>query len=95
MNAEIQGFYKGSHIKEFKDKATGLPVQGDLVVQVEQEIHLPNNQIKFESYDIPVDISLHKQYADKKRGDIVKIPCNIYAKAISADFATLGIGKAK
>lgn len=95
MNTELTGYYKGSHIKEYKDKSTGNTVQGDLIVQIEQEIHLPNNQIKFESYDIPVESEQIKLYQSKKRGDIVKVPCNIYAKAVSADYATLGISKAK
>ena len=95
MNTEITGYYKSSYIKERKDRNTGETVQGDLIVQIEQEIHLENNQIKFESYDIPVDSEHVKLYQSKKRGDIIKVPCNIYAQAVNANFATLGIGKAK
>lgn len=94
MNAEITAIHKNMIIKDKKDKFTGELLK-ELLLQVEQKIELPDGQFKFESYDIPVDISLQKNYADKKAGDIIKIPCNIYAKAISADFATLGIGKAK
>jgi len=91
MNVEITGFYKGHYVKEFKDKATGLPVQGDLVVQIEQEIQLPNNQIKFESYDVPLDKEHKKSFQGKKRGDIVKLLCNVYGE----NFAQIKIGKAK
>jgi hypothetical protein len=91
MNVEITGFYKAHHIKEFKDKATGLPVQGDLVVQIEQEVSLPNNQIKFESYDVPLERENEKVFQGKKRGDVVKLLCNVYGE----NFAQIKIGKAK
>lgn len=94
MNAEITAIHKNTIVKDKKDKFTGEVVK-ELLLQVEQKIELPDGQFKFESYDIPVDISLHKNYADKKAGDIIKVPCNVYAKAINADYAILGIGKAK
>ena len=94
MNAEITLIYKNKIIREKRDKDTGV-VYKELVVQGEQKIDLVDGQFKFESYDVPVDISLEKSFHDKKYGDIVKVPCNIYAKAINAEFATLGIGKAK
>lgn len=94
MNVEITAIHKNLIVKEKKDKYTGEIVK-ELLLQVEQKKELPDGQFQFESYDIPVDIALHKQYADKKYGDVIKIPCNIYAKAISAEFATLGISKAK
>ncbi|WP_310442354.1 hypothetical protein [Sulfurimonas sp.] len=95
MNVEITGTYLNGFPKEYKDKTSGELVQGDYVVQIQQKKTLPNGSVQMEYYDIPVDRALEKQYADKKAGDIIKVPCNIYAKAISADFATLGIGKAK
>jgi len=94
MNVEMTAYFKNCIIKEKVDKASG-EIKKELLVQVEQKINLQDGQIKYESYDIPVDIALHKQFADKKMGDLVKVPCNIYAKAISADYATLGISKAK
>jgi hypothetical protein len=94
MNVEITAIHKNLIVKEKKDKATG-EVYKELILQVEQKIELSDGQFKFESYDIPVDINMQKHYADKKYGDIIKVPCNIYAKAVSADFATLGLSKAK
>jgi len=94
MNVEITATHKNIIVREKRDKISG-EVTRELLYQVEQKIELPDGQFKFESYDIPVDISLHKNYADKKVGDIIKVPCNIYAKAVSADYATLGLGKAK
>jgi len=94
MNVEITAIHKNLIIKEKKDKVTGEVIE-EILLQVEQKIELSDGQFKFESYDIPVDMSLHKHYADKKYGDIIKVPCNIYAKAVSADFATLGLSKAK
>ena len=94
MNAEITAMFKNKIIKHKKNKDTGEP-EDELLIQVEQKLDLPDGQIKFENYDIPVDISLHKNYTDKKVGDIVRVPCNIYASAVNANYATLGIGKAK
>ena len=91
MNVEITGIYKNGFGKEFKDKVTGLPVQGDFVVQVEQEKKLPNGQVQFESYDIPVEREQEKLYQGKKRGDTVKVLCNVYGE----NFAQIKIGKAK
>ena len=90
----MTAIFKHKVIKKKKDYKTGEEYQ-ELLIQVEQKVALPDNQFKFESFDIPVDILLEKHYADKKYGDVVKVPCNIYAKAVSADFATLGISKAK
>jgi hypothetical protein len=94
MNAEITALYKNSLVKVRKDKDTGEIVK-ELLVQVEQKVGLPDGQVRFDSYDVPVDISMEKEYADKKYGDTIKVPCNIYAKAVNADYATLGISKAK
>jgi len=91
MNVEITGTYKNGFGKEFKDKATGLPVQGDFVVQIEQQKQLPNGQVQFESYDIPVDREQEKFFLNKKRGDTVKVLCNVYGE----NFAQIKIGKAK
>jgi hypothetical protein len=94
MNATIELIYKNKIIREKREKDTG-EVYKELVVQGEQKINLPDGQFKLESYDVPVDISLDKNFSDKKYGDIVKVPCNIYAKAVNAEYATLGISKAK
>lgn len=91
MNVEITGIYKNGFEKEFKDKATGLPIQGDFVVQIEQEVQLQDNQVRFDSYDIPVAREQEKFYQSKKRGDTVKVLCNVYGE----NFAQIKIGKAK
>jgi len=91
MNVEITGIYKNGFGKEFKDKATGNTVQGDFIVQVEQEKQLANGQVQFESYDIPVNREQEKFFQGKKRGDTVKVLCNIYGE----NFAQIKIGKAK
>ncbi|MBU0721495.1 hypothetical protein KJ877_09140 [bacterium] len=91
MNVEISGMFLNGFGKEFKDKTSGESVQGDYVVQIQQKKILPNGAVQMEYYDIPVDRSLEKQYADKKVGDTVKVLCNVYGE----NFAQIKIGKAK
>lgn len=91
MNVEITGMYLNGFGKEYKDKASGELVQGDYVVQIQQQKKLPNGSMQMEYYDIPVDRAFEKQFADKKIGDTVKVLCNIYGE----NFAQIKIGKAK
>lgn len=91
MNVEITGMYLNGFPKEYKDKTSGELVQGDYVVQIQQEKILPSGAKQMEYYDIPVDRVLEKQYADKKVGDTVKVLCNVYGE----NFAQIKIGKAK
>jgi len=91
MNVEITGAYLNGFPKEYKDKSTGELVQGDYVVQIQQQKTLPSGAMQMEYYDIPVDRALEKQYADKKIGDTVKVLCNVYGE----NFAQIKIGKAK
>lgn len=94
MNAELTLLFKNKIIKEKKNKDTG-ELEKELLLQGEQKITLPDGQIRFDSFDVPLDISMEKHYTDKKYGDIVKVPCSIYAKAVNANYATLGISKVK
>ena len=92
MNVEMSGTFKNGFPKpDYKNKETGEIIQGDYVVQVEQRKELSNGSIQIESYDIPVERVLEKQYQDKKLGDIVKVPCNVYGE----NFAQIKVGKAK
>lgn len=92
MNVEISGTYQNSYAKpDFKDKETGELKVGDYVVQIQQRKDLSNGSVQLENLDVPIDRALAKHYADKKIGDIVKIPCNVYGE----NFAQLKIGKAK
>lgn len=92
MNVIIELIFNHGFIKpDFKDKHTGDVIQGDFVVQGQQKHELSNGEIKFFNIDVPVDRALAKQYADKKFGDIVKVPCSVYGE----NFAQIKIGKAK
>ena len=92
MNVEIAGTYLNGYAKtDYKNKETGEIRQGDFVVQVQQSKTLSNGAVQNEYFDIPVDRELEKQYATKKIGDAVKVPCNVYGE----NFAQIKIGKAK
>jgi hypothetical protein len=92
MNVDISGAYLNSYAKpDYKNKETGEVSQGDYVVQLQQTKELSNGAIQLEYLDIPVDRALEKQYQDKKVGDTVKVPCNVYGE----NFAQIKIGKAK
>ena len=92
MNVEISGQYLNGYTKpDYKNKESGEVVQGDFVVQLQQKKELSNGAIQIESFDVPVDRSLEKQYQDKKMGDLVRVPCNVYGE----NFAQIKVGKAK
>ena len=92
MNVEISGLYLNGYPKpDYKNKETGEVTQGDFVVQIQQRKELTNGSIQIESYDVPVERVLEKQYQDKKLGDIVKVPCNVYGE----NFAQIKVSKAK
>ncbi|MBE0499367.1 MAG: hypothetical protein IBX43_09040 [Campylobacterales bacterium] len=92
MNAEISGIYLNGYPKpDYKSKETGEVIQGDFIVQIQQKKELSNGSIQIESYDIPIDRALEKQFQDKKLGDVVKVPCNVYGE----NFAQIKVGKAK
>lgn len=76
---------------DYKDKTTGEITLGDYVVQGQQRRELSNGSIQLENLDIPVDRSMAKMFEDKKVGDLVKVPCNVYGE----NFAQIKIGKAK
>ncbi len=94
MNAEITLLFKNKIIKEKKNRETG-ELEQELLIQGEQKINLPDGQIRFDSFDVPLNMSMDKHYTDKKYGDVIKVPCSIYAKAVNEKYATLGIGKVK
>ena len=92
MNVEISGMYLNGYAKpDYKDKETGEVKLGDYIVQIQQTKSLSNGAIQNEYFDIPLDRELEKRFADKKMGDNVKVPCNVYGE----NFAQLKIGKAK
>lgn len=92
MNVTIELFYTNGFYKpDYTDKQSGEVTQGDFVVQGQQKHELSNGEVKFINIDIPVDRSLAKNYADKKMGDLVKVPCNVYGE----NFTQVKIGKAK
>ena len=91
MNVEITGTYLNGFPKEYKDKKTGELVQGDFIVQIQQQKKLPNGAIQMEYYDILIDKEEAKFYHSKKVGDSVKVLCNVYGE----NFAQIKIGKAK
>ena len=90
MNVIIEGKYKNLFSKDYKDKKTG-EINTNYTVQLEQQESLEDGQIKFVSLDIPIDTKIVPNYKDKKHGDIVKIPCNVYGE----NFASIKIGKYK
>ncbi len=92
MNAIIELIFSHGFMKpDYKDKATGEVTLGDYVVQGQQKHELSNGEIKFISIDVPVHRELAKNYADKKLGDKVSVPCTVYGE----NFAQIKIGKAK
>lgn len=91
MNVEISGLYLNGFGKEYKDKSTGQPVQGDFIVQIQQQKKLPNGSLQMEYYDIPIEREQEKFFENKKVGDTVKVLCNVYGE----NFAQIKIGKAK
>ncbi|MDD2905097.1 MAG: hypothetical protein PHH41_11330 [Sulfurimonas sp.] len=90
MNVIIEGYHLNGFVKERTDKKTGQII-AEYVEQIQQRKELPNGQIQVESFDIPLDISMQKQFAEKKLGDKVSVPCNVYGE----NFAQIKIGKAK
>lgn len=92
MNAVIELIFSNGFFKpDYKNKETGVVVEGDFVIQGQQKHELSNGEVKFINIDVPVDRNMAKNYADKKYGDIVKVPCSIYGE----NFAQIKIGKAK
>ena len=92
MNVEISGLYLNGYPKpDYKNKESGEVITGDYVVQIQQKKELSNGSIQIESFDIPIDRALEKHYVDKKMGDLVKVPCNVYGE----NFAQIKVGKAK
>lgn len=92
MNVEISGAYQNGYAKpDFKDKESGEVKQGDYVIQIQQRKELSNGAVQLENLDIPVDRTLEKHFIDKKIGDTVKVPCNVYGE----NFAQIKVSKAK
>ena len=90
MNVIIEGIHLNGFIKERTDKKTGQIIK-EYVEQIQQQKVLPSGEIKMEYFDVPLDISMHKQFADKKVGDKVSVPCSVYGE----NFAQIKIGKVK
>ena len=92
MNVEITGMYLNGYAKpDYQDKETGEVKLGDYIVQIQQTKALSNGAMQNEYFDIPLERDLEKKFVDKKMGDMVKVPCNVYGE----NFAQLKIGKAK
>ena len=92
MNVEITGMYLNGYAKpDYKDKETGEVKLGDYIVQIQQSKALSNGAVQNEYFDIPLERDMEKRFVDKKMGDMVKVPCNVYGE----NFAQLKIGKAK
>ena len=92
MNVVIELVKTNGFLKpDYKDKATGEVTLGDYVIQGSQIKTLQNGSTQLENLDIPVERSMEKVYADKKVGELVKVPCNVYGE----NFAQIKIGKAK
>jgi len=91
MNVEISGSFLNGFGKEYKDKKSGELVQGDFIVQMQQQKKLPNGSMQMEYLDIPVEREHEKLFENKKVGDTVKVLCNVYGE----NFAQIKIGKAK
>ncbi|MEA2091296.1 MAG: hypothetical protein U9O83_02895 [Campylobacterota bacterium] len=92
MNVIAEVTYTNGYFKpDYKDKTTGEITLGDYVVQGQQKRELSNGSIQLENLDIPVDRSMSKMFEDKKVGDLLKVPCNVYGE----NFAQIKIGKAK
>ena len=92
MNVIVEmNFMNGFFKPDYKDKSTGEVTLGDYVVQGQFKRELSNGEHQFENYDVPVSRELEKQYSNKKMGDLVRVPCNVYGE----NFAQIKIGKAK
>lgn len=92
MNVEITGTHLNGYFNpDRKNKTTGEVVQGDFIVQMEQKKLLEDGSVQLDHFDIPVDRAMAKSYQDKKPGDLVKVPCNVYGE----NFAELKFSKAK
>ena len=92
MNVEMTGMYLNGYAKpDYKDKETGQVKLGDYIVQIQQTKALSNGAMQNEYFDIPLERDMEKKFVDKKMGDMVKVPCNVYGE----NFAQLKIGKAK
>ncbi len=92
MNVEISGTYLNGYSKpDYKDKETGEVKQGDYIVQIQQTKSLSNGAVQNEYLDIPIGRELEKSYKDKKVGDMVRVPCNVYGE----NYAQIKVGKAK
>lgn len=76
---------------DYKDKNTGETFPGDNIMQIQQQKVLANGEMQMEYLDIPVDNALIGKYAEKKVGDMVQVPCNVYGE----NFAQIKISKAK
>ena len=92
MNVEISGTYLNGYSKpDYKDKETGEVKQCDYIVQIQQTKSLSNGAVQNEYLDIPIGRELEKSYKDKKVGDMVRVPCNVYGE----NYAQIKVGKAK
>ena len=90
MNVIIEGKLKNLFSKEYKDKKTG-EVTKNFILQVEQTEKKDNDEVEFKYLNIPIDTNIVPNYKDKKNGDIIKIPCNVYGD----NFAEIKISKYK
>ena len=90
MNVIIEGKLKNLFSREYKDKKTG-EVTKNFIVQMEQTENFEDGQIKYLNFDIPIDNNIQPNYKDKKHGDLVKVPCNIYGE----NYANIKISKFK
>lgn len=90
MNVTVEGIFQNGYFQERKNKKTG-EVTRDFIVQIQQKESLNDGSIKLIPLNVPVDESLSKNYIDKKYGDTVKIPCNVYGE----NFAEIKISKMK
>lgn len=92
MHAEIPGYFlNGFQKPDRKDRDTGQMVQQDYIVQIQLKTQLEDGSLQLEHLDIPIDRTMAKLYQDKKAGDLVKVPCNLYGE----NFARIKISKAK
>ena len=58
MNAIIELIFSNSFFKpDFKNKETGVVVEGDFVIQGQQKHELSNGEVKFINIDVPVERS--------------------------------------
>lgn len=90
MNVTIEGIFQNGYFQERKNKKTG-EVNRDYIVQIQQKESLNDGSVKLIPLNIPVEETFSKSYTDKKYGDTVKIPCNVYGD----NFADIKISKMK